>query len=195
MQFPLKLSFKKVALAPQISVYDANGNMLFYVKQKLFKLKEAITVFADKEQTQPLYSINADRIIDFSARYHFKDQNGIGLGSIKREGARSIWKARYNIFDANEQMVMQIQEENAWVKVMDAVFGEIPILGIFSGYVFNPVFLVERPDDSLMLRVKKEPSFLESSFVIEKEADLSEAEQLNTVLGILMMVLLERARG
>ena len=195
MQFPLKLSFKIAALSPQISVTDANGTLVFYVKQKLFKLKEAITVFADQTQTQPLYTINADRIIDFSARYHFKDQNGIEFGSIKRDGARSIWKARYNIFDANEQMIMQIQEENAWVKVMDAVFGEIPFLGMLSGYVFNPVFLVERPDDSLMLRVTKQPALLESSFTIEKQADLSEAEQLNTVLGILMMVLLERSRG
>jgi len=195
MQFPLKLSFKIMALSPQISVHDANGTLLFYVKQKMFKLKEAITVYSDQTQTNALYTINADRIIDFSARYHFKDQNGIEIGSIKRDGARSIWKARYNIFDSNEQMITQIQEENAWVKVMDAVFGEIPFLGMLSGYVFNPVFLVERPDDSLMLRVKKEPAFLESSFVIDKVAELSEAEQLNTVLGILMMVLLERSRG
>ncbi|KAA3660841.1 MAG: hypothetical protein DWQ04_18240 [Chloroflexi bacterium] len=195
MQFPLKLTFKIMALAPQISVHDANGTLLFYVKQKMFKLKEAITVFSDQSQSQALYTISADRIIDFSARYHFKDQNGIEIGSIKRDGARSIWKARYSIFDSNEQMVMQIQEENAWVKVMDAVFGEIPLLGILSGYVFNPVFLIERPDDSLMLRVKKEPAFLESSFVIDKVAEISEAEQLNTVLGILMMVLLERSRG
>jgi hypothetical protein len=73
MQFPLTLEFKKVALSPQISVLDASGNLIFYVKQKLFKLKEAITIFADREQTQPLYSINADRVIDFSARYRFKD--------------------------------------------------------------------------------------------------------------------------
>jgi uncharacterized protein YxjI len=195
MQFPLTLTFKIMALSPQISVRDANGTLLFYVKQKLFKLREAITVFADESQTQPLYSINADRIIDFSARYHFKDQNGIEFGSIKRDGARSIWKARYNIFDSNEQMIMQIQEENAWVKVMDAVFGEIPFLGMLSGYVFNPVFLVERPDDSLLLRVTKQPALLESSFTIERQADLTESEQLNTVLGILMMVLLERSRG
>ena len=195
MDFPIKLSFKKIALAPQISVFDAHGNLKFYVKQKLFKLKEAITVFADREQTQPLYSINADRVIDFSARYHFKDQNGISLGSIKRQGARSIWKARYDIYDTNEQIVMQIQEENAWVKVMDAFFGEIPILGILSGYLFNPVFLVELPDDTLVLRVKKEPALLESEFIIEQIMPLDDDQQLRTILSILMMVLLERARG
>ncbi|MCP5095300.1 MAG: hypothetical protein GY943_07100 [Chloroflexi bacterium] len=195
MDFPIKLSFKKIALAPQISVFDASGNLKFYVKQKLFKLKEAITVFADREQTQPVYSINADRVIDFSARYHFKDQNGIEIGSIKRQGARSIWKARYDIYDTNEQMVLQIQEENAWVKVMDAMLGEIPIVGIFSGYLFNPVFLVELPDDTLVLKVKKEPAFLESEFTVEQMMPLDDDQQLRAILSILMMVLLERSRG
>lgn len=36
---------------------------------KAFKLKEAITVFADEAQTRPLYHINAGRVIDFSATY------------------------------------------------------------------------------------------------------------------------------
>ena len=195
MQFPLTLEFKKVALSPQISVLDANGNLLFYVKQKLFKLKEAITVFADREQTQPLYTINADRVIDFSARYHFKDSNGIEIGSIKRNGRRSIWKARYDIFDSNEQPIMRIEEQDAWVKVFDAVLTEIPILGMFSGYFFNPVYLVERPDDSLALKLSKNKAFLESSFTITQESPLNEQEQLQTVLGVLMMTLLERSRG
>lgn len=195
MQFPLQLEFKKLALAPQIAVYDANGTMLFYVKQKLFKLREAITVFADREQTQPLYSINADRIIDFSARYRFTDQNGIEIGSIKRNGRRSLWKARYDIIDSSDMPIMRIEEENGMVKVMDALFGEIPILGMFGGYFFNPVYRIERPDDTLMLRTVKNKAFLESSFTIEQHGQMSDEEALQTVLGILMMILLERMRG
>lgn len=195
MNFPLKLEFKKLALSPQIAVYDANDNLLFYVKQKLFKLKEAITVYADREQTRPLYTINADRIIDFSARYHIKNDNGIEIGSIKRQGRRSLWKARYDIFDHGETAVMQIEEENAWVKVMDAFFTEIPIIGLFAGYFFNPVYLVERPDNSSMLKVIKNKAFLESSFTIEQTTALTEDEQELTVLGVLMMTLLERSKG
>lgn len=195
MNFPLRLEFKKIAIAPQIAVYDANGDLLFYVKQKLFKLKEAITVFADKEQTRPLYKINADRIIDFSARYHIKDENGIEIGSIKRSGARSLWRARYDIFDSNQQAIMRIEEENAMIKFLDGFFREIPLIGLFGGYVFNPAYLVERPDDTLALKVVKQPALLESSFTIEKQTELSEQEQLQTILGILMMTLLERTRG
>ena len=70
MQFPLSLSFKILALAPQVYVRDASGVVQMYVRQKLMKLKEAVTVFADESQTTPLYTINADRVIDWSARYN-----------------------------------------------------------------------------------------------------------------------------
>lgn len=194
MEYPLKLAFKKLAIAPQISVLDANGRLLFYVKQKLFKLKESITIFSDREQTQPLYQIKADRVIDFSARYHFMDQQGNELGSIKRRGARSLWKAHYDIFD-NTQAILTIQEENAWIKMLDAFFSEIPLLGLFAGYVFNPTFLISRAEQNVVMRVKKQPSFLESSFLIEKTGNLDQNEELQILLGTVMMVLLERARG
>ena len=64
MNYPLKLSFKLLAIASQIYVRDANGNLLGYVKQKLFKLKENIDVFADEGQTQLLFNIKADRMLD-----------------------------------------------------------------------------------------------------------------------------------
>ena len=69
MQYPLNLNFKLFAFAPQISVTDANGDLIFYVKQKRFKLKEEIIVYADVKKLQPLFYIKADRIIDFSAVY------------------------------------------------------------------------------------------------------------------------------
>jgi hypothetical protein len=119
----------------------------------------------------------------------------IKLGSIKRNGRRSIWKARYDIFDTNEQPLMSIEEEDAWVKVLDALFTEIPIIGMFGGYFFNPVYRVERPDNSLALKVSKNQAFFDSSFTITMESPLSEQEQLQTVLGVLMMTLLERSRG
>ncbi len=193
MQYPLTLSFKKLALSPQIAVTDANGQLLFYVKQKLFKLKEAISVYADREQTQLLYTISADRVIDFSARYTFKDRNGTVLGSVKRQGRKSLWKAHYDIYDG-DQIIMDIQEENAMVKVMDAIFGELPVIGMFTGYVFNPVYLISQ-GETVVMKLKKNPAFLESSFTIEETTDIPESQELKVVLSIIMMTLLERSRG
>ncbi len=62
MNYPIDFSFKLLALASQIYVRDASGNMLGYVKQKLFKLKEDINIFADESQTKQLFNIKADRV-------------------------------------------------------------------------------------------------------------------------------------
>ena len=128
LNYPLSLSFKILALAPQLSVRDAEGNLIFYVKQKLFKLKEAVTVFGDEAQTQALFSLKADRVIDFSARYNITDQQGMDIGAVKRQGMKSIWKAQYDILEG-ETVSLNIREENAWIKVMDSLFGEIPLFG------------------------------------------------------------------
>ncbi|WP_088239951.1 hypothetical protein [Calothrix rhizosoleniae] len=194
MQYPLELTFKLWAFAPQISVMDNQGSLQFYVKQKLFKLKELITVFADAERSKPLYYIKADRIIDFSARYNFTDRDNTAIGAVKRRGLRSLWRARYDIFDG-DNVIMTIQEKNPWIKVADALFAEIPIIGLLSGYVFNPVYLVSRPDETLVMRLEKIPSFLSRKFTIKAMNQLSEREEQQVLLSLIMMLLLERTRG
>ncbi len=195
MNYPISLSFKILAIANQIYVRDANGALLGYLKQKLFKLKEDINIFADEAQTQHLFNIKADRIIDWSANYSFTDAQGRHLGSIKRQGMRSIWKASYDLFDSTGNHAMKINEENGWVKVGDALFGEIPIIGILSGYVFNPTYIVTRLDGTPVARLRKKPAFLEGKFDLERVGDMNTEEETRVILGVLMMTLLERIRG
>jgi uncharacterized protein YxjI len=195
MNYPISLSFKLLALASQIYVRDADGNMIGYVKQKLLKLKEDINVFADEQQTRHLYNIKADRVLDFSARYNFTDSRGAFLGSIKRQGMRSIWKARYEISDGGGNHQLQIQEENGWIKVADALLGELPLIGMFTGYLFHPSYLVTRTDGATVARLTKIPAFFEGKFNLEKLAPLTDDEEIRVLLGVLTMTLLERARG
>ena len=194
MNFPLDLSFKKIALSPQVKVSDASGQVVLYTKQKAFKLKEAVTVFADVEQTRPLYTINADRVLDFNARYAIADAAGRPLGAIARKGRKSLWRAQYEVTDGGGQP-LTMQEENGWVKVGDALFGEIPLLGIFSGYIFNPSYLLTNAAGAPLMRLSKQPAFMEGRFRVERLAEMSEQDETRAVLSFLMMVLLERRRG
>lgn len=195
MNYPIDLTFKLLALASQIYIRDADGNLLGYVKQKLLKIKEDINVFADENQTTILFNIKADRVIDFSARYNFTNSGGKHLGSIKRQGMRSIWKANYEISDSSGNQVMQIHEESAWIKVADSLVGEIPILGMFTGYLFNPAYIVSKMDNSPVLRLQKQSAFFESKFQLTAQGKMSEDEETLVLLSALTMVLLERARG
>ena len=196
MNYPLQIRFKVVAFAPQIFVEDAQGNTICYVKQKLFKLKEDIQVFSDPTKSRQIASIKANKIIDWSARYFFTDEQGNKIGSVGRQGMKSIWRARYDVFHpGGNTSPFKIQEENPWSKIMDALLGSIPVLSMFTGYFFHPSYLATRPDETPAMRVRKRPAFWEGKFSIEKLADLSSQEELNLVYSFLMLLLLERTRG
>ena len=137
-EYPLNFQFKVTSLANDFNVKDSNGNSLAYVRQKMFKLKEAISVFSNENRSELLYKINADRIIDFNASYSFTNADEEIIGRIGRKGAKSILKAHYEIFNKDNKQEFVINEENPWAKVGDAVLGEIPVVAMFTGYFCNP---------------------------------------------------------
>lgn len=194
LSYPLTLSFKIVALAPQLSVTDANGRLVAHVKQKMFKLKEDVNVFEDVQQTRLAFNMKADRVIDFSPRFQFVDRLGRTIGSVKRQGAKSLWRARYDIYSA-DTMTMRIHEENPWIKVWDGLVGEIPVVGMFSGYLLHPAYQIVSAGNLLLMRMEKQPAFFKGKFRIEKLAPLNVDDEARALLSLLMMVLMERARG
>jgi len=194
LNYPLTFSFKIVAFNPQVKVTDASGQTVLYVKQKALALKEDVKIFADEGQQRQLYQLKANKIIDFSAQYNITNPAGQAIGAIKRQGMRSIFKATYNIVDASGGEAGLIHEENGWVKVADALLGELPFVGILSGYFFNPAYLVDYRGQTA-LYLKKQPAFLEGRFMVEKQGNFSDADEGLLLSSIVMALMLERTRG
>ena len=188
--YPLNLSFKIVALNPQIKITDAAGQTVLYVKQKALALKEAVKVFADERQQAELYDIKANKIIDFSAQYNINTFAGSPVGTVKREGIKSLWKATYNILDNSGAQVGLIHEENPWIKVLDGLLSDVPFVGMF----INPAYLVDLQGQTV-LYLKKQPAWLEGKFTLTRRGQFSEAEEALLLPSIIMMLLLERMRG
>lgn len=194
MQFPLDIAFKIFAITPQMYVHDAAGQPLGYVRRKLLALKESVTIFTDETQSTPIYRIDADRVIDFSASYHFADAAGRSLGYVRRKGMRSLWKAYY-IVHVGEQPVFEVHEQSALVRFLDNLVGNIPLINLFTGYVLNPTYIVSRIGGGEVLRMVKRPSLLETHFGINQSGPLSPSEQVCGLLGLMMIILMERTRG
>ena len=170
VNYPLKLRFKFFALAPQIYVEDATGAEVCYVKQRLFRFREKVEVYTDSSRTNLLSTIEADRIIDFNSCYTFKMADGTSLGSVRRRGLRSLWSAHYEILDDSGNVVFEIRELNPMVKFVDGLIGDIPLVGLFSGYFLHPRYAILQ-NGSPVLHMTKERSFLESRFVLEKSGE------------------------
>lgn len=108
-----KKSFLKI-FGGEIRIFDENKtNLLFFVKQKAFKLKEDITVYADETKSKELLKIKARRMIDFSAIYDVVDVSlNQSIGSLRRKGFKSILKDSWEILDAKDQVIGSIDEDS-----------------------------------------------------------------------------------
>lgn len=195
IQFPVQFTFKIGTLSNDFLVEDAMGNDIGYVRQKMLKMIDEVVVYDNDLKSNILFTIKANKWIDFSATYTFTNHLGQEIGRIGRKGWASIWKARYEIFDEKANQDLLIQEENGWIKVADAVLSEIPILGLFTGYLFNPSYIVTRPDGTEVIRLKKQASLVGRRFLLEKLNNFEPGEEERVILVLMMMILMERRRG
>jgi hypothetical protein len=67
-----------------------------------------------------------------------------------------------------------IREDNPWTKVFDGMMESLPLGDALGGLFFNPAYVAELGGRDV-LRIKKQPSVLESSFRIEKLAEIGRA--------------------
>jgi uncharacterized protein YxjI len=193
MNYPLQITGKLIAIATQLYVREANGNLVYYVKQKLLAFRESVDVFRDEGQRDLALTIRADRLLDFSANYKISDANGVVQGNLRRQGMRSLWRASYEITQEGRS-IATISETNPWKKVLDELLGSIPVLGVILSMIINPSYTLKDLAGKPVFRIDKRVSFFERKFTIYSEGDAQGRDQLY-VTAILMMVLLEDNRG
>ncbi|QIN83895.1 hypothetical protein GBA63_15530 [Rubrobacter tropicus] len=143
MNYPLDLRFKIATIGTRVSVTDAGGRLVAYVRKKKFRLKEDIGVYADDDQRKLLFRIKADRMMDFGASYSVALSDGTPIGAVRQEGMRSLWKSTYVLTNASGSGIGSIHEENPWVKVLDGLMEAIPFGDALGGLFFNPAYIVD----------------------------------------------------
>ena len=195
IHFPVTFKFKISTLANDFTATDSSGKTIAYVRQKMFKLKEDISIYENDTKTKLNYSIKADKWLDFSTAYSFFDETGIEFGKVARKGWKSLWNAHYEIIDQHQKQQYVINEKNAWIKILDSMLGEIPVLSFFTGYLFNPTYLVKNNQGKTVVELKKLKSFFGRNFEVSKIGKLDNDDDDRVMLSLMMFVLLERRRG
>jgi len=200
--YPLNLRFKLVALAPRIIVTDAKGREVLFISQKVLKLKEDIRIYRTQQKEQEIFNIRAEKILDFDTRYNFYESTTQKhLGSVKAKAWRTIWRAVYQIDEPLGDTTLFIREDNPWVKVADTLVGEIPVVGMFTGFMLHPAYTAYRGSDTEdmshpVMRLTKENGFFEGVYTIDLEDQHMEpAEEIQTILSFMLMVQFMRRRG
>jgi uncharacterized protein YxjI len=100
-------------LGQQFHIYDPAGALVFYTKQKAFKLKEDIRVFTDESMTRQVLGIKARGVFDFGMTYDVYDVlANQKVGALRRKGLKSILRDEWHILDVNDQQIGTILEDS-----------------------------------------------------------------------------------
>jgi hypothetical protein len=109
--------FKLLGAAFRLTTPD--GRLLAYSKQKAFKLREDIRVYADEEMTTELLYIQADRVVDFSAAYRVTDsQTGEPIGALRRKGWTSMVRDTWELLDPDGNVRGHVKEDSTWKAIL-----------------------------------------------------------------------------
>lgn len=95
-------------------IYDPQGTLQFYSKQKAFKLKEDIRIFSDESMSQELLVIKARNIFDIAATFDIFDpiQGNLHVGCIKRKGLKSIVVDEWLFLNPAGEQIGTIKEDS-----------------------------------------------------------------------------------
>ncbi|RLG14807.1 MAG: hypothetical protein DRN66_00995 [Candidatus Nanohalarchaeota archaeon] len=114
-------------------VYDEAGNILFYSKQKAFKLKEDFRIYSDETQSRELLTIKTPQIFDISATYNVKDTTtGEPVGAIRREGLKSFLKDEWTFLSNDGHEIGKLTEESMSSALLSRFINLIPQKFIIS---------------------------------------------------------------
>lgn len=102
-----------LTLTGKLRFYDPLGNLVMFVEQKMFRLREDIRVYADETKTQEILLIKARNILDWAAAYDVIDSlTREKVGALRRKGWRSVLRDAWQILDAADQPIGLLCEDS-----------------------------------------------------------------------------------
>ncbi len=102
-----------LALTGKLRIFNPQNQLVLYVEQKMFRLKEDIRVYADEAKTRELMNIKARQIIDFSAYYDvFDSMYTTKVGGLRRKGFRSMVQDEWEVFDNQDRLIGILREDS-----------------------------------------------------------------------------------
>ncbi len=108
-------------------VYDESGNLVFYSKQKAFKLKEDFRVYSDESQARELITIKTPQVLDIGATYYVTDATtGEAVGAVRRKGLKSIVKDEWIFLSDDGREIGMLTESSMAAAILSRFINLIP---------------------------------------------------------------------
>jgi len=110
--YVLRQKFFKI-LGASFHIFDPDGNVVLFSKQKAFKLKEDIRVYTDESMGEEALVIRTQSIFDIAGTYDVFDPiANETVGAIKRKGLKSLLKDEWLLLDAAGNELGKVVEDS-----------------------------------------------------------------------------------
>jgi uncharacterized protein YxjI len=101
------------ALTGKLRFFNPQEQLVLYVEQKMFRLREDIRIYSDENKSQELLLIKARNIVDWAAAYDVLDSStGQKFGTLRRKGWRSMVRDEWEVLDVNDQPIGMLFEDS-----------------------------------------------------------------------------------
>ena len=108
-------------------LFDQEGNLTYFVRQKAFRLRDEMLVYRDEEQSTVQLRISARNWADARGHFDFIDEaTGESLGSAKRNMFKSMLADDWDLMDVNGVIIGKINERITFLSVIRKVLKWIP---------------------------------------------------------------------
>lgn len=118
---------------------DEEGELVAFVQQKTFALKEDMRFYADEDKTVELFRLKARQRFDPAARYHVNDADGVEIGQLAKAFKRSLARSTWRVYaPGGEAEVMWATERSlvrSLLRRLLSLGGFIPIVGDILGLI------------------------------------------------------------
>ncbi len=114
-------------------VFTGDGQLIMYIQHPLLKLREEFVVYADEAKLRPLLAVKSRQVIAINFSYDVSDaQTGELLGSVQKQGLRSLVRDTFVILDPSGARIGHAEEQGA--SVLRRLFPLLPSQhAIFAG--------------------------------------------------------------
>jgi uncharacterized protein YxjI len=103
-------------------VYDNEGDLIFYSRQKAFKLKEDFRIYSDETMDEELLNIKTPQILDLGSTYNVEDSTtGQAVGAIRRKFAKSLIKDEWIFLSPQGTQIAKLTE-SSWIGAIASRF-------------------------------------------------------------------------
>jgi uncharacterized protein YxjI len=153
-------------------IYDPQGGLVGFCKQKAFKLKEDIRIYTDESCSTEWLVIKARSVLDFGATYDVTLPDGSQIGSLRRKGLKSTFlKDSWLVFNHENQQLAELNEEGGILAIARRYIEHVSLF-------YPQRFSLKRADGTVIAKYRQHFNWFVYRLSIAVERDDPELDDL-----------------